>query len=212
MAFNFLTTFLAGHKITAAEWNTYIKDNFAELFKYTAKGDLVYGNSASTTAKLGIGTAGQVLTVSGDVPVWASPAVIGCKVFNTGSQAITTGVETEISTLNSESFDAGSFHEGSNGYLTVPAGLAGYYLITANGYFTSHTTNGQLREIGIKINTSVFNRQSSANAGDVDPTHISVNCISYLSAGDIVKIVVTQKAGITLNFNYFILSLVRLGA
>lgn len=48
------------------------------LTSYTA-GDLLYASGATTLSKLGIGTAGQVLTVSGGVPAWAanSPSATG---------------------------------------------------------------------------------------------------------------------------------------
>lgn len=40
----------------------------------TTTGDTIYSSSGSTPARLGIGSTGQVLTVSGGVPVWATPA------------------------------------------------------------------------------------------------------------------------------------------
>jgi hypothetical protein len=40
----------------------------------TTTGDTIYASGASTPARLGIGTTGQVLTVSGGVPTWATPA------------------------------------------------------------------------------------------------------------------------------------------
>ncbi len=40
-----------------------------------ATGDLLYATGASALGKLGIGTAGQVLTVSGGVPTWATPTL-----------------------------------------------------------------------------------------------------------------------------------------
>jgi hypothetical protein len=40
----------------------------------TTTGDTIYSSSGSTPARLGIGTTGQVLTVSGGIPSWASPA------------------------------------------------------------------------------------------------------------------------------------------
>ena len=43
----------------------------------TTTGDTIYASSASTPARLGIGTTGQVLTVSGGVPVWSTPAAGG---------------------------------------------------------------------------------------------------------------------------------------
>jgi hypothetical protein len=43
----------------------------------TTTGDTIYSSSGSTPARLGIGTTGQVLTVAGGVPSWASPASSG---------------------------------------------------------------------------------------------------------------------------------------
>lgn len=40
----------------------------------TTTGDTIYSSSGSTPARLGIGTTGQILTVSGGVPSWATPA------------------------------------------------------------------------------------------------------------------------------------------
>ena len=40
----------------------------------TTTGDTIYSSSGSTPARLAIGSTGNVLTVSGGVPVWAAPA------------------------------------------------------------------------------------------------------------------------------------------
>lgn len=40
----------------------------------TTTGDTIYASGASTPARLGIGTTGQVLTVAGGVPSWATPS------------------------------------------------------------------------------------------------------------------------------------------
>jgi hypothetical protein len=40
----------------------------------TTTGDTIYASGANTPARLGIGTTGQVLTVSGGVPTWATPS------------------------------------------------------------------------------------------------------------------------------------------
>ena len=42
----------------------------------TTKGDLIYENALLAPARLAIGTTGQVLTVSGGLPVWATPAFV----------------------------------------------------------------------------------------------------------------------------------------
>jgi hypothetical protein len=43
----------------------------------TTTGDTIYSSSGSTPARLGIGSTGQVLTVSGGVPSWATMAASG---------------------------------------------------------------------------------------------------------------------------------------
>jgi hypothetical protein len=40
----------------------------------SATGDSIYASSANTPARLAVGTTGQVLTVAGGVPTWATPA------------------------------------------------------------------------------------------------------------------------------------------
>jgi hypothetical protein len=40
----------------------------------TTTGDSIYASSANTPARLAVGTTGQVLTVAGGVPTWATPA------------------------------------------------------------------------------------------------------------------------------------------
>jgi hypothetical protein len=47
----------------------------------TTTGDTIYSSSGSTPARLGIGSTGQVLTVAGGVPTWATAAAGGGKVL-----------------------------------------------------------------------------------------------------------------------------------
>jgi hypothetical protein len=43
----------------------------------TTTGDTIYASAASTPARLGVGSSGQVLTVAAGVPTWATPATPG---------------------------------------------------------------------------------------------------------------------------------------
>jgi len=70
----------------------------------TTTGDTIYSSSGSTPARLGIGSTGQVLTVAGGVPTWASPAG-GGKILqvvstndNTKKQVSNATEYTEIAT------------------------------------------------------------------------------------------------------------------
>lgn len=64
----------------------------------TTTGDTIYASAASTPARLGIGTTGQVLTVSGGVPTWATPAG-GGKVLQVVSSTTTTQTTLATTTL-----------------------------------------------------------------------------------------------------------------
>jgi hypothetical protein len=64
----------------------------------TTTGDTIYSSSGSTPARLGIGSTGQVLTVSGGVPAWAAPASGGMTLINTGGTAL-TGSSVAISSI-----------------------------------------------------------------------------------------------------------------
>ena len=65
----------------------------------TTTGDTIYSSSGSTPARLGIGTTGQVLTVSGGLPVWATaPAPASQTSIATGSL---TGSSVTLSSISS---------------------------------------------------------------------------------------------------------------
>ena len=63
----------------------------------TTTGDTIYSSSGSTPARLGIGTTGQVLTVTGGVPVWATPAGGAWTLIASGS--VGTGSTFTISSI-----------------------------------------------------------------------------------------------------------------
>jgi len=60
----------------------------------TTTGDIIYASSANTPARLGIGSTSQVLTVSGGVPTWATPAGGGITLLSTTTLS---GASTTIS-------------------------------------------------------------------------------------------------------------------
>lgn len=69
----------------------------------TTTGDTIYSSSGSTPARLGIGTTGQVLTVAGGVPSWATPAGGGGKVL----QVVSATYSTEVSVTGTTYTDSG---------------------------------------------------------------------------------------------------------
>lgn len=68
----------------------------------TTNGDLIYGTGSATVARLGIGSTGNVLTVSGGVPVWAAPAG-GGKVL----QVVSATYSTQVTSTSTTYVDTG---------------------------------------------------------------------------------------------------------
>jgi hypothetical protein len=72
----------------------------------TTTGDTIYSSSGSTPARLGIGSTGQVLTVAGGVPSWATPAGggSGLNLISTTSFSAVSSV-TPASAVFSSTYD-----------------------------------------------------------------------------------------------------------
>jgi hypothetical protein len=66
----------------------------------TTAGDIVYGTAADTMARLGIGTANQVLRVNSGAtaPEWATPSSGGMTLINTGGTTL-TGASVTIGSI-----------------------------------------------------------------------------------------------------------------
>ena len=73
----------------------------------TTAGDLIKGTGSGTFDRLGIGTTGQVLTVAGGVPSWATPAAGGGgKVLQVVSAVTTTSTAIASTTLTDTTITA----------------------------------------------------------------------------------------------------------
>jgi hypothetical protein len=86
----------------------------------TTTGDTIYSSSGSTPARLGIGSTGQVLTVSGGVPTWASAASGG------GFTLIATATPSAASTFS---------------FTSIPTTTYKHLMIVANELVWSATGN-----------------------------------------------------------------------
>jgi len=81
-----------------------------------AEGDLYVRDAAGELDRLGIGTAGQILTALSGLPAWADVNTAGISIETT------TGSTHSLTTTGSELvvvFAKGSLRESSNGYTTI---------------------------------------------------------------------------------------------
>jgi hypothetical protein len=165
----------------------------------TTTGDMVYSSSGSTPARLGVGTTGQVVTVAGGVPTWATPAstYVGAFAYSNASQSIANATNTAIA-LQAENFDTNSFHDDTtnNSRMTIPAGKGGKYLVQGALLWQNGTSGA--RTLGF------FKNGSQVALWDVTP--VSATTWSFacsmamdLVATDYVELYAVQQSGGAVN-------------
>jgi len=119
MAYSSGFTAATGATYTAAQYNTYTRDNFAAIWVFTTAGDLVYATSSTTASRLGLGAAGYVLISNGTAPAWVSVATL----LSGSGQALVTGQTT-----------GDIFYAATAANLArLAIGAAGYVLICSGG-------------------------------------------------------------------------------
>jgi hypothetical protein len=171
-------------------------------------GDILYASASNTLTKRAIGTTGQVLTVSGGLPTWATPSGgfpthVGCLTFKSGSQSLSNANQTYIS-FDQEVYDTNSIHDNStnNGRLTVPSGNGGYWFIYALGSYDTSTGGGNRMNSFIVNRTTEFGTYAVLNpANAAQRQEVLSFAVRNLSAGDYVELLCAQYSGGTINLN-----------
>ena len=111
---------------------------FNALNPMTTTGDIIYEASSTVAARLGIGSTGQVLTVAGGIPSWASLPAGGVTSLNGQTGAITNTnfnvIGSYVLGTGQAGISANSTYAGSNiGVLqTTSSGADNYYLAYGN--------------------------------------------------------------------------------
>ena len=167
----------------------------------TTIGDIAYRSAtANTNTRLGIGSAGQVLTVASGVPSWATPAsptFVGASVYKTAAQSTTSGA-TALITWNAENFDTNAFHDNStnNSRMTIPTGYGGKYFVTATIY---PVPGAGFREIGLYKNNVAVHSWTAVL--DTNYASVSFSAVIEAAAADYLELKFYQNSGGALNIN-----------
>lgn len=127
----------------------------------TANGDLIYGTGSAAVTRLGIGSNGNVLTVSSGVPAWSAPA---------GGGSFTKITTSSFSNVASVTID-NVFSSTYKSYLVV---IDDVYAATGNDdlqmqlrYGTTTQTSGYYgNSLRNDYNASTFSRNSSVNSSE----------------------------------------------
>jgi hypothetical protein len=165
----------------------------------TTLGDIAYRSStANVKTRLGIGTTGQVLSVSGGVPAWTTPAsgatFSGVSLTKSVSQTLSNNTQTAI-TFDTESLDTNSYHSTSTNTsrITIPAGKAGKYLVFGHIAFNQNATS--FRRITFYKNGSSFAGFYTGTTSGNFPTITAYTAIMDLAEGDYVEMFGLQNSG-----------------
>jgi hypothetical protein len=160
----------------------------------TTTGDTIYSSSGSTPARLGIGSTGQVLTVSGGLPVWATASsgqgtAPTCTAFTNGNMSWSGGTPQNF-TYTSEETDTDGFHNNSTNTdrMTVPTGFGGVYVITIS-YLLSGAGSSyhflQIQKNGANMNGTTVMSDPQGRG--------SLTIVAALVAGDYVTASLQQS-------------------
>lgn len=141
-----------------------------------------------------VSVGGQALVKTNDTRL----ATHGCRVNNSAAITLTTSTSTAL-TFDTERWDTDGFHDTTTNTsrLTVPAGLAGKYLIVGNASFAANATGS--RELAIELNGTTYIADVLLPATSGSGARFVVSTVYDLAVGDYVRLIAFQSSGGNLN-------------
>jgi hypothetical protein len=136
---------------------------------------------------------------------WAAPsaAFSGVRLEKGGNQSIADGTFTDV-TWDTEIFDTDAFHDPSTNTdrITIPAGKAGYYFISAGTRFTDYANNDTRTALRIMKNGTSVGISYLQNVGNTNgfPTNM-YSLLINLAVSDYIECNVYQNSGGAKNLN-----------
>jgi hypothetical protein len=208
MAYNPHPTVVAGQTWTAAQQNTYVRDNLTALWPYTSAGDVAYATSSNTLARLPIGSAYSVLRVNsgGTAPEWGVPRLQVCSLTRSADVVVTNA---EIQ-WDSELIDDANWHTSANNR-RITVAEAGRYVPSCVVSFwlpTGAATVNYLFEIR-KNGSTLFPVRHSFYQDGTAAAIVFPSIPLALNAGDYLTVYINGAANIYSAGSFF--ALTRIG-
>jgi len=195
-----------------------------------ANGSLPYQTASGTTTFLGIGSTGQVLTVSGGIPAWASLSSSAVTSFSAGTTGLTpnsgtTGAITLSGTLNVANGGTGVTTSSgansvvlrdSNGNVTTNCLFEGYVNQAASGTTITLTAstaqNYAINGLGgqtIKLpdattlpNGALFTFNNNQSSGTIVIQNNSATTIATVQSGSYITVVLLSNSSVAGTWDY----------
>jgi len=137
----------------------------------TTAGDLIYGTGSGTYTRRGIGSTGNVLTVSGGVPVWSAPAG-GGKVLQAVSATYSTETTTSSSTYSDTGLTATITPSLNTSKILVLATIAGVAKDTGNTTCNIRLLRGATTIVQMSGGAGKTGTTATNNIGTVSTTYL----------------------------------------
>ena len=165
----------------------------------TTTGDTIYSSSGSTPARLGIGTTGQILTVSGGLPAWQTPAAAGgMTLLSTTTLSTTTTTISSISGSYKNLFVVvRDWTTSSNGQVALRINdnsTADLHRFGQNWFSIPNAGSSSTGSSGIRSDKINFNHSSYCNSNNTD-SFATIDIADYTNT-------TTYKA-VKMQTNYF---------
>lgn len=188
-----------GDSWSAAQHNTYLRDNIEALWPYTTAGDLAYASAANQLSRLGKPSFDSVLkNTSAGTPSWLaiSDLLSFASVYHNTTQNVATGTPTAI-LFNAEYSDEQGWHSTVSNTSRITVTANGYY--QASCYLLYSAAGGS----GLYWDTVELRRNGTVIAKDRRKQEVDafdkMFCITFpifqMSAGQYLEIYLEQNSG-----------------
>ena len=193
MTYQTVPTVTTGDMWTASQHNTYVRDNFSELWPYTAKNQMAYAATSSTLAKTNTPTDLQILSVSSGVPTWINYQQTRkfCFLEVVGQSAPSGTTDVAFTT---EVFDNNSmWSSGSSNLIQLPN--AGIYKF--DGYMRFSSNSSGRRAVILYDGSNTYMETRRGQAGSYNA--LSFSYVYYTASSKTTRIRIYQTSGSTLD-------------
>jgi len=136
----------------------------------TTNGDVIYGTGSGTFTRLGIGSTSQVLTVTGGVPVWSTPATASSKVVQIVYAKTNTQVTVSTTTWTDTTLTA----------TIIPTSASNKILVffNQNGFYKSNGNLNNRGELQLLVGATALDQYANYQSYSGTAIELSTGAIS----------------------------------